>query len=167
MDTEGLLRLLKENKVNFIVIGASAFPAYGYARATLDIDIFIEPNLKNAKKTMNALEQFGYNLIDLTPTDFIESKILIRQYSVEADFHPFVKGVDFKEIWKNKIKSKFGNTEVFFPSIEDMIKMKRAAGRGIQQGAYASDSATAERTDKKDILSFLPGRCGTFTQVLG
>ncbi|MBD3374389.1 hypothetical protein GF406_05070 [candidate division KSB1 bacterium] len=34
-------------------------------------------------------------------------------------------------------------------------------------GAYASDSATAERTDKKDILSFLPGRCGTFTQVLG
>jgi hypothetical protein len=36
MDTEKLLRLLKENKVRFVVIGATAFPAYGYARATLD-----------------------------------------------------------------------------------------------------------------------------------
>lgn len=38
MDTERLLRSLKENKVSFLVIGASAFPAYGYARATLDMD---------------------------------------------------------------------------------------------------------------------------------
>lgn len=129
MDTEGLLRLLKENKVNFIVIGASAFPVYGYTRATLDIDIFIKPEIQNAKRTMKALEQFGCDLIDLTPMDFIKNKILIRQYSVEADFHPFVKGADFEELWENRIKSKFGNTEVFFPSIEDMIKMKRAAGR--------------------------------------
>lgn len=129
MDTEGLLRLLKENKVNFIVIGASAFPVYGYARATLDIDIFIQPKLQNAKRTMKALEQFGYDLMDLTPEDFIKNKILIRQYSVEADFHPFVKGANFEDLWKNRIKSQFGNTEVFFPSLEDMIQMKRASGR--------------------------------------
>lgn len=37
MDTEGLLKLLKEHKVDFVVIGATAFPVHGYARATLDI----------------------------------------------------------------------------------------------------------------------------------
>jgi predicted nucleotidyltransferase len=129
MDTERLLRLLKENKACFLVIGASAFPVYGYARATLDIDIFIRPDHRNVERTMKALEQFGYDLMDLTPEDFMKNKILIRQYTVEADFHPFVKGARFEDIWKNRIKAKFGNTEVYFPSLDDMIKMKRAAGR--------------------------------------
>lgn len=80
MDTEKLLRSLKENKVDFVVIGATAFPVYGYARATLDIDIF-------------------------------------------------VKGVTFEEIWRNKIIAKFGETDVYFPCLEDMIRMKKAAGR--------------------------------------
>ena len=46
-----------------------------------------------------------------------------------TDIHPFVKGVTFEKIWKNKIKSKFGDTEAFFPSLDDIIKMKKAAGR--------------------------------------
>ena len=129
MDTERLLRLLKENRVVFIVIGASAFPAYGYARATLDIDIFIRPNPGNVKRTMKALEQFGYDLMDLSLEDFLKNKILIRQHTVEADFHPFVKGAQFEDVWKGRIKAKFGSTEVYFPSLDDMIKMKQAAGR--------------------------------------
>ncbi len=112
-----------------MIIGASAFPVYGYARATLDIDILIRPELPNIKRTVRALREFGYDLMDLTPSDFQRHKILIRQYSVEADFHPFVKGIMFEEIWKNKIRAKFGKTEVFFPSLDDMIKMKRAAAR--------------------------------------
>ena len=129
MDTERLLRSLKENKVSFLVIGASAFPAYGYARATLDIDIFIRPDVRNVKRTMTSLEQFGYDLMDLSPEDFLKNKILIRQFTVEADFHPFVKGVKFEDVWKDRIKAKFGDTEVYFPSLDNMIKMKMAAGR--------------------------------------
>lgn len=129
MDTERLVRLLKENRSTFLIIGASAFPVYGYARATLDIDIFIRPDIRNVRRTMKALEQFGYDLMDLSPEDFLKNKILIRQYTVEADFHPFVKGARFEAVWKNRIKAKFGNTEVYFPSLDDMIKMKRAAGR--------------------------------------
>jgi predicted nucleotidyltransferase len=131
MDTEKLLRSLKENKVKFVVIGASAFPVYGYARATLDIDIFIKPEVGNIRRTMKTLKAFGYDLTDLTQDDFLKSKILIRQYTVEADFHPFVKGVTFDKVWKNRIKARFGETEVYFPSLDDMIKMKKAAGRAI------------------------------------
>lgn len=129
MDTERLLQLLKEHKVTFIIIGAAAFPVYGYARATLDIDILIKPDLRNIKRTMKALKEFGYDLLELRPEDFQKNKILIRQYMVEADFHPFVKGARFEDIWKNRIRAKFGNTEVYFPSLDDMINMKRAAGR--------------------------------------
>ncbi|MFB0564627.1 MAG: DUF6036 family nucleotidyltransferase [Candidatus Aminicenantaceae bacterium] len=131
MDTEKLLKLLKENEVIFLVIGASAFPVYGYARATLDIDLFVKPDLENIRKTIKALKEFGYDLIDLVAKDFMENKILIRQYMVEADIHPFVKGITFDEVWKNKIAAKYGDTEVYFPSLDDMIKMKKASGRPI------------------------------------
>lgn len=129
MDTEGLLKSLKEHSVDFIVIGATAFPVHGYARATLDIDIFIRPAEDNAKKTWQALKAFGYDVTDVKTEDLLKKKLLIRQYAVETDIHPFVKGVTFEEVWKNKVKAKFGNTFVFFASLRDLIKMKRAAGR--------------------------------------
>lgn len=133
MDTEKLLRSLKENRAIFVIIGATALPVYGYARATLDIDLFVKPDPRNIKRVMKALQEFGYDLMDLTPEDFLRNKILIRQYSVEADIHPFVKGISFDDVWKNKIRAKFGKTEVYFPSLDDMIKMKKAAGRAIDK----------------------------------
>jgi len=129
MDTEKLLKLLKENKVDFVIIGATAFPVYGYARATLDIDIFVRPEKENIKRLRKSLIAFGYDLTDVSLGDLMSNKLLIRQYDVETDIHPFVKGMGFDEVWENKIKSRFGETEVYFPSLDDMIKMKEAAGR--------------------------------------
>ena len=129
MDTESLLKSLKDHKVQFVVIGATAFPVHGYSRATLDIDIFIRPETANAEKTLSALEEFGYDIRDITVDELLTKKILIRQYLVETDIHPFVKGVSFDDVWKNKVKAKFGNTFVWFASLDDLIKMKKAAGR--------------------------------------
>ncbi len=50
MDTESLLKSLKGHKVQFVIIGATAFPVHGYSRATLDIDIFIRPEYQMPKK---------------------------------------------------------------------------------------------------------------------
>ena len=129
MDTESLLKSLKEHKVQFVIIGATAFPVHGYSRATLDIDIFVRPQLPNAKRTLSALKDFGYDVSDIAVHEVLTKKILIRQYLVETDIHPFVKGVSFEEVWKNKVKAKFGDTFVWFASLDDLIKMKKAAGR--------------------------------------
>lgn len=129
MDTEGLLKLLKEYKVDFVVIGATAFPVHGYVRATLDIDIFIRPTAVNAQRAWFALKAFGYDMTDIKKEDLLKKKLLIRQYAVETDIHPFVKGASFSEIWRNKVRAKYGRTFVYFASLDDLIKMKRAAGR--------------------------------------
>jgi len=101
VDTESLLRSLKEYKVRFVIIGATAFPVHGYSRATLDIDIFIKPEISNAEKTLLALKEFGYDVRDVTVDELLTKKILIRQYLIETDIHPHVKGVSFDEVWKN------------------------------------------------------------------
>ena len=129
MDTQSLLKSLKDHKVKFVIIGATAFPVHGYSRATLDIDIFINPERPNAEKTLAALKAFGYDVTDLTADELLANKILIRQYLVETDIHPFVKGVSFDRVWKNKVKAKYGNIFVWFASLDDLIKMKQAAGR--------------------------------------
>ena len=129
MDTQSLLKSLKEHNVIFVIIGATAFPVHGYSRATLDIDIFIKPERSNAEKTLEALGAFGYDVTDLTVDELLTKKILIRQYLVETDIHPFVKGVSFDEVWKNKVKAKIGDTFAWFSSLDDLIIMKQAAGR--------------------------------------
>jgi hypothetical protein len=112
-----------------VIIGATAFPVHGYSRATLDIDIFIRPERSNAEKTLSALGEFGYDVTDITVDELLTKKILIRQYLVETDIHPYVKGASFDTVWKNKVKAKFGETFAWFASLNDLIKMKRAAGR--------------------------------------
>ena len=63
MDIEGLLRSLNVHSVEYVLIGARpAFPVHGYARATLDVDIFIRPTPENALRTRRALIAFGYDL---------------------------------------------------------------------------------------------------------
>lgn len=133
MNAEKLLKLLKENRVKFVIIGATAFPVHGYSRATLDIDIFIKPEKANAKRTWKALKQFGYDVTDVTIDELLTKKVLIRQYHVETDIHPNVKGATFEKIWKNKVKAKFGQTFVWFASLDDLITMKKAAGRTIDK----------------------------------
>ena len=130
MDTEKLLKSLKEHEVDYVIIGAMAFPIHGYSRATLDIDILIKPNEDNAKNTLLALKHFGYDMDDVSVSDILSKKILIRQYIFETDIHPFVKGVAVEEIWKNRVSGKIGNVSCYFASLDDLIRMKEAAGRG-------------------------------------
>ncbi len=129
MNAEKLLKLLKENRVKFVIIGATAFPVHGYSRATLDIDIFIKPDKANAQRTRKALKQFGYDVSDVTIDDLLTKKLLIRQYLIETDIHPVVKGVTFEKVWNNKVKARFGKTLAWFASLDDLIKMKKAAAR--------------------------------------
>ena len=66
MDIENLLKLLNDRNVRYVIIGAMAFPVHGYSRITLDTDIFIEPTQENAEKIMDALQNFGYDISDIS-----------------------------------------------------------------------------------------------------
>jgi predicted nucleotidyltransferase len=129
MDIEDLLRSLNAHKVDFVIIGATAFPPHGYARATLDIDLFIRPEPQNASRVLDALRNFGYDITDISLEDLLTKKVLIRQYLVETDIHPFVSGVTFEQVWENKISGTFGKEKVYYASLNDIILMKEAAGR--------------------------------------
>jgi hypothetical protein len=112
-----------------VVIGATAFPVHGYARATLDIDVFIEPTAENGRRVLEALADFGYDISDVSLEELLSKKVLIRQYLVETDIHPHVKGVEFEQVWQRRVMDRIGGAPAAFASLDDLILMKEAAGR--------------------------------------
>lgn len=133
MDIKNLLKSLNDAKVDYVIIGAMAMPAHGFARVTVDIDIFVRPVLENFEKCIRGLKEFGYDLQEITAQDLLKHKILIRQYIVETDIHPFVTGVTFDEIWNSKVLGQYEGVEVYFAGLDSLIKMKKAANRPKDQ----------------------------------
>lgn len=133
MDIESLLKLLNDRAADYVIIGAAAMPVHGYTRITLDLDLFIRPTAVNAAKVLDSLREFGYDLTDFSVQDLLENKILIRQYVVETDIHPSVKGVSFDQVWEHRVADYYGKTPAQFASLEDLIQMKEAANRPKDQ----------------------------------
>ena len=130
MDIKRLLQSLLAHKVKFLVIGAWALPAHGLTRMTQDIDIFIKPTPINARRTLRALKSVGYDaLAGVTTETLLTKKVLLRQYILQADIHPFVAGVKYDEVWEQRMETTIEGLTVFVPSLETMIAMKKAAGR--------------------------------------
>lgn len=55
-----LLKSLNAHDVRYVVIGAAAFPAHGFARDTFDLDTFFEPTADNAARLRAALAELQY-----------------------------------------------------------------------------------------------------------
>ena len=127
---ESLLRSLNEADVRYVIIGATAFAAHGWVRATADVDLFIADDRANVERLRAVLTEFGYDITDAGVDDFQKYKILIRQYDLPLDLHPFVAGgMAFEDVWRRRVVADVGAVKAPFVSLEDLIRMKRAAGR--------------------------------------
>jgi predicted nucleotidyltransferase len=127
---QALLRLLNDSEVRYLIIGATAFAAHGWVRATADVDLFIANDRENIERLRAALSSFGYDIEDAGTEDFQRYKILLRQYDLPLDIHPFVEGIsDFESCWKRRVLEDLGEVEAPFAALDDLITMKRAANR--------------------------------------
>jgi predicted nucleotidyltransferase len=127
---ESLLASLNAASIRYVVIGATAFAVHGWVRATADLDLFVDDDPANLERLRRALQEFGYDVEDATVEDFGRFKILLRQYDLPLDLHPFVAGVSsFEDVWSRRIQADLGTVQAPFASLEDLIAMKRAAGR--------------------------------------
>lgn len=130
-DFEELLGLLNKNKVKYCIVGAFAVGFYGYPRYTKDIDIFVEPSLKNGQRIVKALNAFGFGSLNLKAEDFSEKGAIIQlgYEPVRADLITSIKGCNFNEAWKNRTIGQYGNQKVFFIGLQELVKNKKTVNR--------------------------------------
>ena len=138
-DFRDMLSCLKGAGVEFIVVGAYALAAHGRPRATGDIDIWVRSSPENAQKVLEALEEFGAPLSNLSVEDFTVPDLIV-QLGVEPcriDLLTGVDGLDFDDAWRNKLVITLDGLEIFVLSRGDLLKNKIAAGRAKDQGDIA------------------------------
>lgn len=130
-DFKELLQLLNLKKVKYLIIGGYAVALYGYPRATGDMDIWIAISKNNAKKLVEALREFGFNLPQLKEEIFLKERknIKMGQPPLRVEIITSIDGVEFKKCYKNKKVVTIDNIKMNFISLEDLKKNKKASAR--------------------------------------
>lgn len=130
-DYKEMLQALADEKVRFLLVGAYALAAHGYLRATMDIDIWVMPSPWNADAVLRALRRFGAPLHDLTAAD-LQADGTVFQIGVaprRIDIITTASGLHFEETFERSLTVDIEGIEVHVPSLDDLIRNKRTAGR--------------------------------------
>jgi len=146
LEPEPLLSVLVENDVAFIVIGGYAVAAHGYVRATKDIDICPDPMPENLQRLADALAELEAEPIgldefagefDLAPDlDGLQQggNWTLRTKYGRLDVLQHIAGLGsdgggWRELEPHAVTRVFLGHDCLFCSYDDLIKMKRGAGR--------------------------------------
>ena len=130
-DFKELFQLLNSRKIEYLVIGGYAVALYGYPRATGDIDIWVAISKNNARKTVEVLKEFGFDIPELNEELFLNENNNVRMGSppLRIEIITSIDGVEFAECYKNKNVVTIDDIEIDFISLEDLKKNKKASGR--------------------------------------
>ncbi len=140
MNTEGgfdilkealaLARILSESGVNWAFAGGVALGIHGYIRATEDIDIVIDP--QGIERLDSILKQHGF-IISKSTIPFKDGFTVHRRVKITGNDY-FVLDVmipppGFASLLDNRVEGRVEGFPVFVVTREDLIRMKRLAGR--------------------------------------
>ncbi len=136
---------LQKNEVSFVVVGGVAVVLHGYARLTADLDLVIGLDEKNVTNAVKAMKALGYvPRVPVNPMDFANEKIRkqwieekgLRVFSFVKPMNPLVGvdffaeyPIDFDLLLKRSEIQKLGPASVRICGIDDLIRMKKMAGR--------------------------------------
>jgi hypothetical protein len=147
LDPEPLLGTLVEHGVDLIVIGGYAVAAHGYVRATKDIDICPDPAEANLQRLADALadldaEPIGMDELDPGEFDLRPDlaglraggnwTLMTRYGRLDVMQHLAGLGDDgggWEELTREAVTRRFLGHDCLFCSYDDLLRMKRGAGR--------------------------------------
>ncbi len=130
-DYKELLSTLNRHKARYLIVGAYAVIYYTEPRYTKDIDIWIEPEIENAKKVYRALKEFGAPLKDISPQDFVK-KTMVYQIGVapvRVDIIMGIGDIEFTQAWAHRSVAKLEGTRVNIIGIRELLRAKKCANR--------------------------------------
>lgn len=73
-----LCAALNDAGVRYVLVGAQAGILWGHARLTRDVDVLIEPTVRNAGRVLRALEGLGFELArDCSASDLVNRPVTV------------------------------------------------------------------------------------------
>lgn len=130
-DYRDMLCALSAEGVEFILVGAYALAAHGFPRATLDMDVWVQPSPANANRVCKALARFGAPMTNLSAADFAKEDAVV-QIGVaprRVDIVTSVSGLTFEEARRSALVRVIEGLTVPVLALPDLIRNKLASGR--------------------------------------
>jgi hypothetical protein len=130
-DFRDLFALFNARKVEYVVVGAYALAFHGAPRFTGDMDILVRPGVRNARRIVAALAEFGFASLGLTVEDFKKTGRVVQLgvAPVRIDLVTSLTGVSWKEAAAGSRPGKYGDLRVRYLGKKEFIRNKRAMGR--------------------------------------
>lgn len=142
---EPLFRALNETESRYVVVGGVATVLHGYARFTADLDLVVDLEPSAARRVVEALSAAGMDpRVPVAAADFADPEVRaewvraknMQVFSMVDRDNPlrvvdlFVEApIDFEDLWAASVLVKLETTTVRIASIDDLIRLKQAAGR--------------------------------------
>jgi hypothetical protein len=141
LNAREMLHRLTTAKVDFVVIGGIAMVLQGSPRNTRGLDIVFGPGKVNLQRLGGALVDLDARLRNIeTPLPFVPDARTLKNVQLLTldtsqgwlDVHRSVAGVEtYAALRRNADRMSVGDFTVLVASQDDLIRMKRAAGRDV------------------------------------
>ena len=130
-DFKELLASFIAHKVDHIVVGAHALAFHGAPRFTGDMDVLVRPDVRNARRIVAALDDFGFTSLGLTVEDFANPGKVVQLgvAPVRIDIVTSLTGVSWKEAVRGREAGLYGDLKVYYLGRRQFARNKRALGR--------------------------------------
>ena len=169
LDAERILRVLDRHGVDHVVIGGVAVIAHGNPRATFDLDLIAAPHRDNLERLGAALSDLNARAagvdaehLSVDPTD-PEHLAAGANWTLHTDggrldlFGDVPGGRPYEEVRARAIRVEYGGMQVSIVGLDDLVRMKRAAGRPKD----LADLAALNLTEEDEVQRGLPGAEGS------
>jgi hypothetical protein len=152
-----ILRALADHGVEFVVVGGIAVQAHGYIRGTGDVDIVPRPSLLNLSRLGEALADLEAQVLRATsPVNVTDPQLLKRAPLVplltrsgRLDLidieHLAGAPGSYDELRSRALVVDLEDVAIAAAGLDDLVRMKRAAGRPQD----LTDIASLTRTDEE------------------
>ncbi len=129
-DFEELLRLLEENGVDSMIVGATPSPSMVIPLFD-DIELFFRATEENVDRLRKALVSFGFDETDLPASAFLSrgSVLAFGVVPTRVDLVNEIDGVGYDEAKANVVRGTYGKVSVPFIGRADLIRNKKAIPR--------------------------------------
>jgi hypothetical protein len=130
-DFKEFIQFINSAKVEYLLVGGYAVGFHGSPRFTADMDIWVDANLKNARRLGQALKKFGFSDPQIADGSFLKPNSVFRVGvpPLQIDLLTDISGCTFSDCYSRRDTIVRDGIEISIIAIDDLRENKRAAGR--------------------------------------